>query len=112
MYTQIYEEKHPLGLERLTGSNRGLFFTNEQPAKYINPSTGREKNGWQYDIYEIDDARNKGKVKNSVVEETHPFGDETKILRKTLAKVLQALDLYDTEEYAEFKNYNEFVEGV
>jgi len=63
-------------------------------------------------VYEVTDARDPHKVKNDVIENAHPFGDETKILRKTLAKVLKAQGEYDSEDYAEFKQYNEFCESV
>ena len=65
-----------------------------------------------YDVYEVNDARDPHQVKNDVIENEHPFGDETKILRKTLAKVLKAQGTYDSADYAEFKQYNEFCEAV
>lgn len=50
--------------------------------------------------------------KNSAVVNEHPYGDEEKILRKTLAKVLKTIGKYDDEEFAEFKAYNEFVDSL
>ena len=41
-------------------------------------------------------------------ERTEVVTDE----RKTLAKVLKASGQYDSEDYAEFKAYNEFAEGI
>ena len=73
---------------------------------------GEERTVWLYDVYEVSDARDPHKVKNEVIEDIHPDGDETKILRKTLAKVLKAQGVYDAPEYVEFKAYNEFAESV
>jgi hypothetical protein len=63
-------------------------------------------------VYEVADCRDPHKVKDSVIEQQHPDGDETKILRKTLAKMLKASGQYDSEDYAEFKAYNEFAESI
>ena len=112
MYEERFTEPHKQGLERLTGSNRGLFYCNERTEKVTEPETGEERTEWVYDVYEVADARNPRSVKNDVITGEHPFGDETKILRKTLAKVLKENGLYDGGEFKEFKAYNEFCEGV
>lgn len=117
MYVERFDERHETGLVRLTGGNRGLVYCNERQEEVEVPATeeGAEpvkKMQWAYDVYEVDDARSKGSAKNSVVTEVHPFGDETKILRKTLAKVLKASKKYDAEDFAEFKEYNEFCESL
>ena len=112
MYTANYPEKQALGLHKLTGDNSGEVFTNEREVKVTDPETQEERTEYQYDIYQVPDARDPHKVKDSVISEIHPDGDEVKILRKTLAKVLKASLLYDTEDYKEFKAYNEFAESV
>ena len=65
-----------------------------------------------YDVFEVSDARDPHKVKDEVIEDIHPDGDETKILRKTIAKILKASGDYDSEDFAEFKAYNEFAESI
>jgi ribosomal protein L13 len=50
-------------------------------------------------------------VKNSIINEEHPFGDELKILRKTIRKMLTDTK-YNSEAFAEFKAYNEFAESI
>ena len=115
MYQVYFESRHKLGLERLTGGNRGLVYANErQEEREFSDDTDNSitKLVWVYDVYEVDDARFSSMVKNGVVTEEHPFGDETKILRKTLARVLRNLGEYDSNENAEFKRYNEFVEAL
>lgn len=112
MRQEQFNEPHKLGLERLTGDNSGLFYTNEQTSTVPDSETGEEKTIYTYDVYEVPDVRQKSQVKNSVIEEEHPFGDETKILRKTIAKMLKAAGTYDSTEFAEFKAYDEFCEGV
>lgn len=111
MYTEKFENQQKLGIIHLTGSNRGLFFTNERQEEE-NSFDGTKKLMYVYDIYELPDVRNPKKVKNDIVEDEHPYGDETKILRKSLAKILKTLNQYDSEEFKEFKLYNEFVETI
>ena len=111
MRTERFSEKQELGLHKLTGDNTGLVYTNERQEQVIDEEGG-ERTEWLYDVYEVSDARDPHKVKNDVIEDIHPNGDEMKILRKTLAKVLKAQGLYDDEAYAEFKAYNEFAESV
>ena len=82
------------------------------PIETVTDEEGNEKTEYVYDVYEVSDARDPHKVKNEGIENEHPFGDETKILRKTLAKVLKAQGKYDDADYAEFKQYNEFAESV
>ena len=112
MYEERFSEPHKQGLERFNnGDNAGRFFTNER----IEPVTDEEgniRNEYVYDVYEVADCRDPHKVKNDVISEEHPFGDETKILRKTLAKMLKADGSYDSADFAEFKAYNEFAESV
>ena len=111
MRQERFNEPHKQGLERLTGDNSGLVYCNER-TEVVTDENGNEKTGYVYDVYEVTDARDPHKVKNEVIENEHPFGDETKILRKTLAKVLKAQGEYDNAEYAEFKQYNEFCEAI
>lgn len=112
MYEERFSEPHKQGLERFNnGDNAGRFFTNER----IEPVTDEEgniRNEYVYDVYEVADCRDPHKVKNDVISEEHPFGDETKILRKTLAKMLKAAGTYDSVDFAEFKAYNDFAESV
>ncbi len=112
MYTANFPEKQALGLHKLTGDNSGEVFTNEREVKVTDPDNQEERTEYQYDIYQVPDARDPHKVKDSVISEIHPDGDEVKILRKTLAKVLKASLQYDSAEYAEFKAYNEFAESI
>ena len=116
MYTVELEKRHKTGIVRLTGSNAGLLYCNErQVEREIPAEDGGEavkKGLWAYDVYEIDDARFPGKAKCSAIENEHPDGDEVKILRKALAKVLKKLGDYDTDDFAEFKQYNEFADAI
>lgn len=112
MYEERFSEPHKQGLERFNnGDNAGRFFTNER-IEQVTDEEGNPRNEYVYDVYEVDDCRDPHKVKNEVIESEHPFGDETKILRKTLAKMLKASGHYDSEDYAEFKAYNEFAESI
>lgn len=111
MRTEKFNERQQLGLHKLTGDNSGLFYTNER-SEMEPTEEGGEHQVWLYDVYEVSDARDPHKVKDEVIENEHPFGDETKILRKTLAKMLKASKKYDSEDFAEFKAYNEFCESV
>jgi hypothetical protein len=112
MYEERFSEPHKQGLERFNnGDNAGRFFTNER-IEQVTDEEGNTRNEYVYDVYEVADCRDPHKVKNEVIESEHPFGDETKILRKTLAKMLKASGQYDSEDYAEFKAYNEFAESI
>ena len=105
-------EPQKQGLERFNnGDNAGRFFTNER-IEPVTDEEGNTRNEYVYDVYEVSDCRDPHKVKNEIIETEHPFGDETKILRKTLAKMLKAQGKYDDADYAEFKQYNEFCEAV
>lgn len=111
MRTERFYERQQQGLHKLTGDNTGLVYTNERTE--MEPTEdGGEREVWLYDVYEVSDARDPHKVKNEVIEDIHPDGDELKILRKTLAKVLKASGQYNSEDYAEFKQYNEFAESL
>ena len=112
MYEERFSEPHKLGLERFNnGDNAGRFFTNER-TEQVTDEEGNEHKEYVYDVYEVSDCRDPHQVKNDVITEEHPFGDETKILRKTLAKMLKAAESYDDPQFAEFKAYNEFAESV
>lgn len=111
MYQEQFAERHQTGLQRLD-NNEGRVYTNERKLKVEDPETGITKTVWAYDVYEVSDARSAAKVKNSVITSEHPFGDEKKILRKTLAKILKASGQYDAEDFSEFKAYNEFCESL
>ena len=117
MRQERFYEPHKQGLERLTGDNSGLMYCNERTEQEpIHTDDGQEseetRTVWVYDVYEVADCRDPHSVKNDVITDMHPYGDETKILRKTLAKVLKATLQYDSAEYAEFKAYNEFAESI
>ena len=116
MYTVELEKRHKTGIVRLTGSNAGLLYCNERQVEREIPAEDDgeavKKGLWAYDVYEIDDARFPGKAKCSAIENEHPDGDEVKILRKALAKVLKKLGDYDTDDFAEFKRYNEFADAI
>lgn len=101
MYEERLTERHKLGLLKLSG-NAGLVYTNER----------KEGDEWVYDVYQVPDCRTPALTKNSVINGEHPDGDELKIIRKALAKILKGTGSYDSEEFAEFKKYNEFVEAV
>lgn len=110
MRTERFNEQQQLGLHKLTGDNTGLVYTNERTD--MEPTEkGGEREVWLYDVYEVSDARDPHKVKNEVIENIHPDGDELKILRKTLRKLMTDKQ-YNSEDFAEFKAYNEFAESV
>lgn len=111
MYEERFSEPHKQGLERFNnGDNAGRFFTNER-IEQVTDEEGNTHNEYVYDVYEVADCRDPHKVKDSVIEQQHPFGDETKILRKTIRKMLSDTK-YNSEEFAEFKAYNEFAESI
>jgi len=111
MREERFYEPHKQGLERLTGDNTGLVYCNER-TEFEPQEDGTERKVYVYDVYEVSDSRNPRKVKNDVIEGAHPFGDEIKILRKTLAKVLKETGRYDLPDFTEFRAYNEFAESV
>ena len=111
MYTERFEQRHKIGLERLTGGNRGLVFCNERTETVLDEND-QETQYWVYDVYEVSDARSPKLAKNSIIDEQHPFGDENKILRKALSRVLKKLGEYESQENAEFREYDEFVESL
>lgn len=117
MRQERFKQPHALGIERLTGDNSGLLYANERTEQVPvrneqGKPTGETETEYVYDVYELPDARNPRKVKNDVIEDQHPNGDELKILRKTIAKLLKETGLYDLADYAEFKAYNEFAESI
>lgn len=122
MEKQKFSERQALGLHKFTGSNRGLYFMNEERIENPNPEYDPQAEDgpaaqetiveYQYDVYDISDTRLPHNVKDEVISDRYPFDEEHKLLRKTLAKLLKENDLYDTEAYQEFKDYNEFVESV
>ena len=111
MRQERFNEPHKQGLERLTGDNTGLVYCNERTEVVIDEE-GNEKTEYVYDVYEVADCRDPHSVKNEVISDVHNFGDEFKILRKTLAKVLKETGRYDLDEFSEFKAYNEFAESI
>lgn len=111
MRQERFYEPHKLGLERLTGDNTGIVYANERTETEVEPETGEERTVWVYDVYEVHDARDPHKVKNDVINGEHPFGDELKILRKTLRKLMTD-EQYNSEQFVEFKAYNEFAESI
>ena len=111
MYEERFSEPHKQGLERFNnGDNAGRFFTNER-IEQVTDEEGNTRNEYVYDVYEVADCRDPHKVKDSVIEQQHPDGDEIKILRKTIRKMLSDTK-YNSEEFAEFKAYNEFAESI
>ena len=116
MHTERSDLRHKTGIVRLTGGNRGLLYANERQATVEEPAEdGGEplsRTVWEYDVYDVDDARQPGKAKCEAIETEHPFGNETKILRKTLAKVLRKLGEYDGSDYDEFRAYDQFCEAI
>lgn len=110
MRTERFSEPHKQGLERLTGDNSGIVYCNER-TEQVTDENGAPKTEYVYDVYEVSDARDPHRVKNDVIEGAHPFGDELKILRKTIRKMLTETK-YNSEQYAEFKAYNEFAESL
>ena len=110
MRQERFNEPHKLGLERLTGDNTGLVYANERKEN-VTDESGKERTEYVYDVYEVRDARDPHKVKSEVINSEHPFGDELKILRKTIRKMLTDTK-YNSDQYAEFKAYNEFVESL
>ena len=110
MRTERFSEPHKQGLERLTGDNSGLVYCNER-TEQVTDENGAVKTEYVYDVYEVSDARDPHKVKNDVIEGMHPSGDELKILRKTIRKMLTDAK-YNSEQFAEFKAYNEFAESL
>ena len=110
MRQERFSEPHKQGLEKLTGDNTGLVYCNERTEIVLDEDG--EHLEYVYDVYEVTDARDPHKVKDEVIENEHPFGDETKILRKTLAKLLKETGRYDLDEFSEFKAYNEFAESI
>ena len=116
MRQERFHEQHALGLERLTGDNTGLVYANErteqEPIINEDGSESEEtRTVYLYDVYEVGDARDPHKVKNDVINSEHPHGDELKILRKTIRKMLTDAK-YNSEDFAEFRAYNEFAESL
>lgn len=111
MRTEKFLERHPLGLERLTGDNSGLYYTNERTESNID-SENVVQTHFVYDVYEVNDARYPDKVKSEIIKEQYPHDRELKILRNTIAKLLRNAGKYDTDDFAEFKKYNEFSDDV
>lgn len=117
MYEARFTEKQTLGLHRLTGGNAGEVYTNERteqvPVIMESGEPSEEtRTEYVYDVYQVPDARDPHKVKDAIIEEIHPNGDELKILRKTLAKVLKDTGRYEQADFQEFKQYNEFAEAI
>lgn len=112
MYVQQFDTRHKLGLERLTGDNSGRVFANERMVTVEDPETGETSAKYEYDVYEVGDVRDPKAVKDAVISEAYPNGAEQKLLRQTLTKVLKTLGNYDSEDFADFKRYNELCEAI
>lgn len=112
MYSQQFDTRHKMGLERFTGDNSGRVFANERMVTVEDPETGEKSAKFEYDVYDVRDARDPKAVKDAVISEAYPNGAEQKLLRQTVAKVLKALSYYDGQDYADFKRYNELCEAV
>lgn len=116
MYHEKTSTPHALGLEKFTGSNRGLYYANERVERIPNPNA--EEGGpdtvpqYTYDVYEVSDARFPDAVKDEVIIQRYPRDEEHKILRKTLASLITELGMADKEIFAEFVSYNDFVNAV
>lgn len=59
----------------------------------------------------FDHEPTEAEKKNVMIETEHPFGDEYKILRKTIRKMLTETK-YNSEAFAEFRAYNEYAESI
>lgn len=59
----------------------------------------------------FDHEPTEAEKKNVMIETEHPFGDEYKILRKTIRKMLTDAK-YNSEAFAEFRAYNEYAESI
>ena len=112
MYVQQFDTRHKLGLERLTGDNSGRVFANERTVTVEDAETGETSAKYEYDVYEVSDSSDPKAVKDAVISEAYPNGAEQKLLRQTMAKVLKALGNYDSEDFADFKRYNELCEAI
>lgn len=115
MYQITHTEPHALGLEKFTGSNRGLFYCNEQErlVTTINEEGQEEElTLYEYDVYEVSDARFPDAVKDEVITQRYPRDEEHKILRKALAALIKELGMEGREQFKEFMEYNEFVNSV
>ena len=110
MYTEQFDTRHQLGIERLTGDNSGRLFANERMVTV--EEDGETVAKWEYDVYQVKDARNPKAVKDAAISAFYPNGAEQKMLRQAVAKVLKALGTYDAADFAEFKQYNELCEAV
>lgn len=111
MYTVTHDTPHPLGLHPFKGSNRGHFYSNERTTTSIDEQ-GNGKTLYVYDVTDVDNVSQFSKVKNAVIGDYHSDGDEFKILRKTLAKLLSLNGLADSPDFAEFKAYNDFANSI
>ena len=112
MYEERFTEPHKQGLERFNnGDNAGRFFCHERTEQVTDPDTNEERTEYIYDVYEVSDCRDPHKVKNEVINDEHPFGDELKILRKTVRKLMTDKK-YESDDFAEFRQYNEFAETI
>jgi len=111
MYKEQFDNRHKLGLERLTGDNGGRVFANERQ-ETVETEDGTTKTVWAYDVYEVSDARNPYAAKDAVIRENYPAGDEQKVVRKAITKILCHFGIYDAADFEQFKTYNELCEAV
>ena len=115
MYTHQSTNRLTLGLEKFTGSNRGLFYCNEKEKQVTTvDEEGKEEELtlYEYDVYEVSDARFPDAVKDEVITQRYPRDEEHKILRKALAALIKELGMEGREQFKEFMEYNEFVNSV
>lgn len=110
MYSEQFNSRHQLGIERLTGDNSGRLFANERMVTV--EEDGETVTKWEYDVYQVKDVRNPKAVKDEAIAANYPNGAEQKLLRQAVAKVLKTLGTYDAADFAEFKQYNELCEAV
>lgn len=115
MYQITHTEPHALGLEKFTGSNRGLFYCNERERMVTivdEEDKEEELTLYEYDVYEVSDARFPDAVKDEVITQRYPRDEEHKILRKALAALIKELGMEGKECFVEFQEYNDFVNSV
>lgn len=116
MYQETTSTPHTLGLEKFTGSNRGLYYANERVEQVPNHNAedGEPEmvQQYTYDVYEVSDARFPDAVKDEVIIQRYPRDEEHKILRKALAALIAELGIADRECFQEFVEYNDFVNEI
>lgn len=98
MWQETFDEKHKQGLERLTGGNKYRLYINES-----------ENDGqYTYDVYEFQTKPTDAQIKSVIISDNYSLEEEVKILRKTIAALLNA----NSVEVEEFSAYNDKVESI